>query len=926
MTLTSGTRLGPYEIVAPLGAGGMGEVYRAKDTRLDRDVAVKVLPAGSVGDAQAEARFDREARAIAALSHPHICTLHDIGHHDGHSFLVMELLEGETLHERLARGPLDIGTLVDHAMNLADALDTAHARGMLHRDLKPANLFLTSRGQIKILDFGLTKAVESPSDATRAADGLLTGAGTAVGTMGYMSPEQLRGEAIDARSDLFALGVVLYEMATGQRAFQGSTGAVVSHAILGEHPVAPRTRRPDLPVKLEETILKALEKDRDVRCQTAAELRADLKRVKRDLPAIAARPATGPPAGVDSTAASASMPGPASTPPPDVPAASMTPAASTTPPVSSDTQIVVDLVKRHRVAALLSIAGVAGAIAAGVWLTKRDTPVSAPAPAAEAVQIQPLTFTGNAGLGALSPDGKFVAYLRREDRDDADLSLWVRQLTTQSDVQIVPIVPGRSFVAVVVTPDGSYVDFVSREGGVTRPDLWRVPLLGGTPRRIATGVWSATGWAPDGRHMAFIRMTVEGVEESVVVADADGANERVLVARRSPKRFNNTFSTGTNIDRPSWSSDGRSLMVLGYTRLPDRLDRAAELVIIDVATGAEARKVPLDRITLSDAAWLNDRYALVNGSLPGRTPALYRADLGSGALEPVTQDLTQFVGVSLTADHQAVVTTRVDERSGIWVGDSAGGPMTEIVSEGPARASSAVLDRVGGLVYEAATTSGRGIFAIGPGQRAPSLVVDDARSPRVTNDGKTIMFTRGGDKSGLYRVNADGTGLAVLVEGAAGNAIILPDDRTVLFTSIRTGIQSLWSVPLAGGAAREVLHRFVSAGSLRPSLDGRQLIFASGVVDGRPEFVLCDLPGCTNPRDVATRGGKWTPDGRGIAFRDGSDPKNIWVQPIEGGAPRPLTTFTDKTIADFTWSPDGKRLAVTRRTALSDMVLIKGIR
>ncbi len=208
MSLTPGTRLGPYEVVSAIGAGGMGEVYRAKDTRLDRDVAVKVLPAGSVDNAQAEARFDREAKAIAGLSHPHICALFDVGRlrvddaSAGHgrdlSFLVMELLEGETLHQRLARGPLDVGVLVDHAINLADALDSAHARSMLHRDLKPANLFLTSRGQIKSLDFGLAKALalegaSATADATHLAEGPLTGDGTAVGTMGYLSPEQLLG-------------------------------------------------------------------------------------------------------------------------------------------------------------------------------------------------------------------------------------------------------------------------------------------------------------------------------------------------------------------------------------------------------------------------------------------------------------------------------------------------------------------------------------------------------------------------------------------------------------------------------------------------------------------------------------------------------------------------------------------------------------
>ena len=897
MSLIPGTRLGPYEIVAALGAGGMAEVYRAKDTRLGRDVAVKVLPVKSVGNAQAEARFDREARAIAALSHPNICTLHDIGRHDDHSFLVMELLDGETLHQRLARGPLEIGALVDHAINLADALDTAHARGMLHRDLKPANLFLTSRGQIKILDFGLTKAIEASDDSTRVADGLLTDAGTAVGTMGYMSPEQLRGETIDARSDLFALGVVLYEMATGQRAFQGSTGAVVSHAILGEHPVPPSTIRPDLPVKFEETILKALEKDRDVRCQSAAELRADLKRVKRGLPAT---------------------PGAASTTMPVAPAST---------PASSDTQLVVGLLKRHRLAAVGAIVVIIGAIAAGVWLANRGTPASTPAAPATTLQIQPLTFTGNTESGVLSPDGKFVAYLRREGRDNTEFALWVRQLASESDVQIVPMVPGRGFVGLAVTPDGSYVDFVAREKGVAQPDLWRVPFLGGTPRRIVSGVWSATAWAPDGRHMAFVRSKADGVEDSVVVADADGAGERVVVTRRNPQRFFSSFISPNYIARPSWSFDGRSLLALGFDRQRGQ-GFPSELVLIDVAAGKEVRTVWLGRMALPrDSAWLDDGHALVNGSLE-RPPALHRVDLGTGVLTPVTQDFSVYYGVNLTTDRQALVTTRRDIRSGIWVADGGGGAITEIVPESSSGAGDVAIDRAGGLVYQATMTSGvGGVFALGRGQRTPTLVVDHANSPTVTSDGKTIVVQRGGNQPGLYRVNADGTGLTMLVQGSASNGVILPDDKTVLYHSSSSGIVSLWSVPLAGGPSRELLHRFVQARSLSVSPDGHRLKFVSGSVDGRPVVLVCDLPDCTNPRDVAVPPrGLWTPDGRGFAFSDSTDPKNIWVQPIDGGAPHPLTRFTEKTIRDFAWSPDGKRLAITRETTLADLVLIKGIR
>jgi Tol biopolymer transport system component len=482
------------------------------------------------------------------------------------------------------------------------------------------------------------------------------------------------------------------------------------------------------------------------------------------------------------------------------------------------------------------------------------------------------------------------------------------------------------FVGLVVTPDGSYVDFVAREKGVAQADLWRVPFLGGTPRRIATGVWSATGWAPDGRHMAFIRSKGDGVEDAVVVVDADGANERVLVTRRNPQRFTSIATNVRNIARPSWSFDGRSLMVAGISRPPEGQGRSNELVVIDAATGAEMRTVPLDKIGLIDGAWLDDRHALVTGILPGKSPALYRVDLADGALAPVTQDLTMFVGVSLTADRQAAVTTRIDERSGIWAGDSAGGVMTEIVPEGPANCCVA-LDRVGGLVYSAATTSGVGVFAIRPGQRTASLVADNATSPLLTGDGKTIVFRRVGDKPGLYRVNADGSGPAVLVEGNVSSASILPDDRTVLYLSNRTGIQSIWSVPLSGGPPRELLHQFVPSNtSFGASPDGRRLKFGAAFVNGRRVYMVCDLPDCTNPRDFSVRAGQWTPDGRGIAFTDSTDPKNIWVQPIDGGAPHPLTTFTNMTINDFAWSPDGKRLAITRGTTLADMVLIKGIR
>ncbi len=292
MTLSAGTRLGRYEIVAPLGAGGMGEVYTARDTQLDRTVAVKVLPPGVAADQERRARFEREARAVAALQHPNICTIHDVGVADeGVPFLVMELLAGETLQRRLARGPLDDAEFVEVASALTGALDAAHTSGIIHRDIKPANIFLTGHGP-KILDFGLAKAmVHQPAPGasmqpTMVADAGLTEHGQTVGTIAYMSPEQLRGEDVDTRTDVFSLGLVLYEMATGRPAFGGATSAVISAAILHEPPVPPRQIRPALSARLEEIILKAVEKDRQLRYQHVSEIRADLQRAKRDSASI----------------------------------------------------------------------------------------------------------------------------------------------------------------------------------------------------------------------------------------------------------------------------------------------------------------------------------------------------------------------------------------------------------------------------------------------------------------------------------------------------------------------------------------------------------------------------------------------------------------------------------------------------------------
>ena len=917
--LAPGQTFGHYEIDRMIGKGGMGEVYLAADKMLNRKIALKLLPVDYTKDQDRLRRFQQEARAASALNHPNILTIYELREIDERQYIATEYVEGETLRQRLERGPLPLSEVLDVALQITSALAAAHRAGIVHRDLKPENIMLRPDGFVKVLDFGLAKLTEQleQSSSAHSYDGPDISSGLVMGTVRYMSPEQARGLSVDARSDLFSLGVVLYETIAGRPPFEGKTTNEVVAAILKSQPKALA----NAPAGLSVLINKALQKDKSTRYQSADELAADLKRLreKAEIPGnldqhlrhITER----------SGAVGKSNP---------------TWQRHMTQPRETATSIeyLTATVNRFPVLSIVTLAVFAiVSVAVGVAVYKK-APTGPAQKVVQTPKITRLTSSGNAMRPAISPDGKFVFYGKDENEKT---SLWLREIETNREVELVPPTED-TFGGASFSPDGTLVYYAM---GTTQQllrlhlgwNVYRMRVSGGTTSKILSGVAGRVSVSPDGNRLAYVRVGLSDEEIALATADADGNDERLVLKRKPPDGLDSDVS---------WNPAGTSLTYVVYSGIGNEALKR-RLMEVNLADATERSISDEQWEKIYEMVWLPDATGLLvtaNDSLNRRQ--IWHVSYPSGEARRLTNDPASYYSLSISLDGTAVVSEENEGQYRIWLAtaNSNDSFRPDLISARQVSdrrfdgSPSLAFAPNGKIVFSASETGTPGIWVMDVDGNNRKQLTPVGSWFAVTPDGQYIVFTFSqGDKdtAHIFRMDLDGRNLKQLTAGSLENRpSVSPDSRWVIYSSYESREPTTWKVSIDGGEPIQL----TTTQSYNPvySPDGNLIAYGFWTDKKEPRLAIIPSHGGEPVRTIDLPSGfltfSWVPDGKGLSmiFSEHNGSGNLWYQPIDGGPARQLTNFTDDKLVNAAWSADGTKLAFVRHSEVSDIVLMNDLK
>ncbi|CAN5565319.1 MAG: PD40 domain-containing protein [Pyrinomonadaceae bacterium] len=884
-----GQTVSHYRIVEKLGEGAMGVVYLAVDTLLGRQVAIKFLTDSH--DHHYRARFLREARAVSTLSHQHIAVVHDYGETpEGQPFIVMEYIKGETLSDLLHSSALTITQAVEVVEAVAEALAAAHANGIIHRDIKPSNVLVDKEGEVKVLDFGLVKHLheEHASGTGPDANTLLarTSSKVIIGTPLYLSPEQAMGADVDARSDLFALGALLYECLTGRPAFAGGSVIEIGAQILHVNPPPPSSINKRVHPELDRITLKALAKKPASRYQSAAEMVADLRTTRNVL------------VNEDSHRTQRLV--------------------TAKPSHSNALKSISDSLRRPRLSISFFVLALI-VVVAGVWATFQWRRTRARVPF-QNMGMTKLTNTGGSLNASISPDGKYLAHVVE---DAGQQALVLSYIPTASNSLIVPAAEGR-YRGVTFSHDGNYIYYVRLEKNDTSL-LYEVPSHGGAAKKLMSDIDSAVTLSPDGKQVAFIRHDNKEGEYALMVADISGSHARKLAARKGPDAF---------LQGPAWSPDGRVIVCA------DGIYAGGfhmGVVAVRVADGKEKPATSHKWFGVLKLAWLKDGSGMIATAADESVSPiqLWYISYPGGEAQRITKDSNDYKDISLTSNSSSLVSVQSNRLTSIWLAPDGDASRATRITSGVGWTYGLAWTPDNRIIYSTVASGKLDIWSMRSDGSAKTQLTIDAGSnyhPAASRDGRYIFFcsTRTGPFN-IWRMDADGSNPKQLTSGGSdSNPYPSPDGRWVVYQSGGTK-PTLWKVPVEGGQPLQLSHATSSTPVVSPdgqliacrhwSEDSNALKIAIIPFAGGRAIKTYDIPILLRQRI------RWTPDGRALLYVDTrAGISNIWRQAIDGGPPTQITDFKADQVFSYDWSYDNKQLACERGVETNDVVLISEYR